>query len=137
MLSQDRTALNRNMRLALADAAPNLPFYIADDNYEPDENQTWTVFGFNPDTSSRHTISVRTIWRQTGIATLQIMQPRNLQIEEGQLDAWNIADIGMAAFKGWRSDDKLTEIANFSVQRIPNEQYVQVNLLIFWRSKRP
>jgi hypothetical protein len=95
------------------------------------------VFGFNPDTAIRHTIGIKTVWRQVGIATLQIMQPRNLQIEEGQLDAWNIADIGMAAFKGWRSDDKLTEIANFSVQRIPNDQYVQVNLLIFWRSKRP
>lgn len=137
MLAQDRAALNRNMRLALANAAPALPFYLADDVYEPDEGQTWTSFAFNPDTATRHSISSNTKWKQVGIATLQIMQPKNLLIEEGQHNAWDIADIGMSAFKGWRSDDKLTEIANFSVQRIPNDKYVQVNLLIFWRSKRP
>lgn len=137
MLSKDRAALNRNMRLAFADAAPTLPFYLANDSYEPDESTTWAAFAFNPDEATRHTISTPTIWKQVGIATLQIMQPKNLLIGEGEHDAWDIADIGMTAFKGWRSDDKLTEISHFSTQRIPNDHYVQLNLLIFWRSKRP
>ncbi|WP_150443123.1 hypothetical protein [Sphingobium limneticum] len=124
------------MRLALAEDAPSLTFHIADDDYELNENEISAVFAFNPDASTLLTISSSNVWQQLGIATLQIMQPKSLVIGADELNAWDIADLGMSAFKGWRSDDFATEVSQFSVQRIPNDKYLQVNLLIYWRSKR-
>ncbi|EXS67974.1 hypothetical protein [Sphingobium sp. Ant17] len=136
MLSQDRIALNRKMRLSLAASAPDLSFYIADDDYEIDENALSAVFAFNPDASTLLTVSSSNVWQQVGIATLQINQPKSLVIQADELNAWDIADLGMTAFKGWRSDDFKTEVHKFNVQRVPDDKYLRINLLIYWRSKR-
>lgn len=136
MLSHDRNALNHRMRTALQDAAPTLPYYLADAVYDADESKTWTVFAFNPDTTTAHTISSNTVWKQEGISTLQIMQPKDIEIAGDELDAWDIADLATSAFKNWRSEDRKTEVYQFAQQRIPNDRYLQVNVLIFWRSKR-
>lgn len=136
MLSQDRITLNRRMRLSLNEHAPSLAFHIADDDYELNENEISAVFAFNPDATTLLTISSSNVWQQLGIATLQIMQPKSLVVGADELNAWDVADLGMSAFKGWRSDDYATEVYRFSVQRVPNDKYLQVNLLIYWRSKR-
>lgn len=137
MLSQDRLALNRTMRLTFEGELPAVDYYLADANYELDESKTSAVFAFNPDVSEPVTISSANIWRQLGIATLQILQPKDIDIAEGEPDAWEIADIATAAFKQWRSDDKLTEVYKFAVNRIQNDRYIQLNVLLYWRSKRP
>tara|TARA_R110000787_G_scaffold283264_1_gene395841 strand:+ start:2714 stop:3127 length:414 start_codon:yes stop_codon:yes gene_type:complete len=137
MLNDDRVALNRKMRLSLAASAPDLTFYISDDDYEIDENSMSAVFAFNPDTTTIASIGQTTRWKQMGIATLQINQPKSLVIQADELNAWDIADLGMTAFKGWRSDDLLTEVYEFHHQRVPDDKYLRINLLIYWRSNRP
>ena len=137
MLNDDRVALNRKMRLSLAASAPDLTFYISDDDYEIDENSMSCVFTFNPDSTTIASIGQTTRWKQMGIATLQINQPKSLVIQADELNAWDIADLGMTAFKGWRSDDFATEVYKFNVQRVPEDKYLRINLLIYWRSNRP
>lgn len=136
MLSQDRAALNKEMRETFESNMPGIAYHLADTGYDLDESKTSAVFAFNPDEATILTISSANVWQQLGIATLQIMQPKDLDVEEGEPDVWDIADIATAAFKGWRSDDKKTEVYKFHPQRIPNDKYVQLNLLIYWRSKR-
>lgn len=136
MLNTDRFLLNRKMRLTLEAVAPDVARYVADQSYEADENNIWTVFAVNPDESVPHTIGSASVWKQTGIATLQINQPLGLELTEDQLDAWQIADLVTQAFRTWRSGDFKLESYKIGQQRVSDDKCLRLNLLIYWRSKR-
>ncbi|WP_188064140.1 hypothetical protein [Sphingobium sp. KCTC 72723] len=135
MLAKDIEDLNQHAIDGFSVSAPNLAVYIGDEDGEPDESRIWARFVINPSDNSLATIGNGKVYNQLGIATLQIMQPKNLPVAETDLGAWDIADIAMHIFRDFRGSEQQIEIYRCTPQRIPNGSYLQINLLIYYRSK--
>lgn len=102
---------------------------------QPDENvdekKPWVRWTLNPGDSQQTGISPA-IYTSLGTATLQVFVPKG----RGTGEAQDIKEVFETAFRGWRSDDQRLRIYKMSSTKGPDKDYHQVNVTIFYESRR-
>lgn len=136
MLAQDIAELNRAAVALFDDQLAGIPLFVTDvDDGDPDENAIYCRFAVNPDMSDLTTVGQNNRYLQEGSAVLQIMQPRNLVLTAKEKTAWEIADIATKTFRMFEGADGRIHIQTVVSQRVPDDHFLQVNLLIFFKSQ--
>ncbi len=136
MLAQDVAEFNAFAINLFENELGGIPLYITDvDTDEPDETNIWCRFAINPDVNRLATVGENNRFDQLGSAVLQIIQPRSLALSDDQKNAWEIADVAMKAFRSFKGSDNRITINNLEPQRITQDDVLQVNLLIFFKSR--
>ena len=136
MLAQDIAELNLAAVVLFDDQLAGIPLFVTDvDDGDPDENAIYCRFSVNPDMSDLTTVGQNNRYLQEGSAVLQIMQPRNLVLTAEDKTAWEIADIATKTFRKFEGADGHIHIQTVVPQRVPDDHFLQVNLLIFFKSQ--
>jgi len=136
MITQDIAELRQHALDLFETTLADVPLFIADvDDVEPDEQGVWCVFVVNPDTNEEATIGINSIYDQRGTANLMITQPKGVEIATSEYGAWDIAEIAMRHFRSLTGDDNRLRVIRTIPSRIPNDDGLQVNLLILYRSR--
>jgi hypothetical protein len=137
MIAQDIAELNQCAIDLFSGVLASYPLFVQDiDDGEPDENAVYCRFAVNPDQSTNTTVGLtNNRFLQEGSAVLQIMQPRDYVPAESDLNAWGIADTATQAFRSFKGSDGRINIVNVMPQRVPNDRYLQVNLIILFTSQ--
>ena len=97
-----------------------------------DETQPWVRFTISPGASQQDTLESNPAFLQLGTAYLQVFAPKG----SGMSAAREIRDQFVAAFRRWCSSDGLTSVDRISYQTVDQADYTQINVSVFWESKR-
>lgn len=136
MLYQDINELRIHAKALFNGELASVPLFLADvDHEEPDEVNIWCSFTVNPDINVVNTLGNNPTYEQLGIAVLRISQPKDVLLNEGQLDAWEIAEVAMNHFRSFTGSDNRVTVRRFIPQRRNSDNSLIVDLLIYYRSR--
>jgi hypothetical protein len=97
-----------------------------------DETKPWVRFTIEAGSSDQATTGLYHAYNQLGVAYLQVFAPKG----SGMKKASSIRDQFAGAFRNWSSDDGHCHTYKLSYQTIEQATYAQINVTVYWESRR-